>query len=122
MKQSVTSKSGHSQEPVRVPSGKLSSLEAANAGPPARGPFPGWGVCALTRPPRWPGPPSLAAPMRLTFIFVAVLAASVSLTSLAAWGITYGVSSARPGPPSQVIIWGGVAPALGGYGKAPKIQ
>eukprot|EP00667_Euglena_gracilis_P000565 EG_transcript_565 len=33
--------------------------------------------------------------MRLTFIFVAVLAASVSLTSLAAWGITYGVSSAR---------------------------
>eukprot|EP00667_Euglena_gracilis_P018513 EG_transcript_19669 len=33
--------------------------------------------------------------MRLTFIFLAVLAASVIATSLAAWGITYGVSSAR---------------------------
>eukprot|EP00667_Euglena_gracilis_P000575 EG_transcript_575 len=33
--------------------------------------------------------------MRLTLIFVAVLAVSVIVTSLAAWGITYGVSSAR---------------------------
>eukprot|EP00667_Euglena_gracilis_P001593 EG_transcript_1593 len=33
--------------------------------------------------------------MRLTFIFLAVLAASVVVTSLAAWGITYGVSYSR---------------------------
>eukprot|EP00667_Euglena_gracilis_P000738 EG_transcript_738 len=33
--------------------------------------------------------------MRLSLIFLAVLAASVTLTSLAAWGITYGVSYTR---------------------------
>lgn len=44
-----------------------------------------------------PAVPLAGAPMRLAVIFLGVLAASVILTSLAAWGITYGSSYDHPG-------------------------
>lgn len=41
--------------------------------------------------------PVTTCKMRLSFIFLAVLAASVLMTALAAWGITFGTSYSPPG-------------------------